>query len=1081
MITLCMIARNSEESIRRALMSVKADNYVVVLAGHSDDETESIVRDVFAMRSIMHTHTGVSHVIESFMPEDHPAAFFEDGALADFAAARNFALSFVPEGSHWLYIDADDEFIGDLQPAIDELEKGAGVVALEYEYAHNQYGKKTAFQNKERVFSGRITDWTWTDRVHEWCKTEQDAPYALLPESVVYHHRDPDPSRSARNERILNVMLAEDPNNRRAAFHLADCYFAQERWAEALDAYARFYQQYSTPEAEPFVYYAVCQASKAASALEDSNAAAYWAMLAVDMRPAFKDGYLLRAGVAADQQQWETTLIWLDQSTDKYENTNQTAVSVWADDYKWNLWNVQYNALFQLKRFKEAIDVATLALREYPESMSWQRDLAIAEEANRIERSVLALGHLVDHFVRRGDTLNAWEMIQDQRLPMTIRQDERVLALRLILAEKVKHLWGAMDYRAFYTSEVLGHEINGTSIDKYRLEPILRSLDGRRARRVLEVGTGAGGPAIWLLRQLPDITEYVGLDINPDLVEQANAAAKFYGLDDRLKFECDDLPGYMSKHPDYLGSMGMMNGPQPHFDACLLLELVEHMAPQDALNYVAWAEEIADAVLVTTPAMFCSDIPPLAGPLADYPRDHVKEWSLSDLEQMVYKVPRRRPVNIYKAYAPDGETELRWIYPDHEDVKTDFIYPYPGFANWFAEFDNRSRHNGPVTIYTGPGPGWSPLDFDTKGMGGAETMAMKMAEQFAKNDHPVCIYGDWTGVYNGVIYRHWSSFSGEKPYLGVDTWLFISSRMPAVFDEHINADIKWLWVHDVDVGALEFSEDRMEQVDRILVLSEWHKKHWLETYPWSEDRVVVTRNAIEPADFPNLLHLNGETGKLQRQRHKFVWPSSADRGLDLVLDWWPQIREMWDDAELHIFYGWDTANAIAHPEVRARIEFFKNKMKEMSDQPGVIWRGRVVQTELHKEMATSQFWLYPSKAGLASFDLPWNETYCIAAVEAMAMGVHPIVADTGALPERLREFGLADGLLPWGAPRKAWLKALKAHDTMPSQNELARRWDVAQELNFDNLYKEWLRLLMETSLADNADGKHNFSVVSQTV
>ena len=98
----------------------------------------------------------------------------------------------------------------------------------------------------------------------------------------------------------------------------------------------------------------------------------------------------------------------------------------------------------------------------------------------------------------------------------------------------------------------------------------------------------------------------------------------------------------------------------------------------------------------------------------------------------------------------------------------------------------------------------------------------------------------------------------------------------------------------------------------------------------------------------------------------------------------------------------------------------------------------------------------------------------------MAMGVTPIVANTGALPERLRDFGLADGLVTWGAPKKTYLKALKAHDRMPNDMELHRRWEVARELDFDNLYAEWDRMIIETSLDDNKNGHHNFSVVSQT-
>lgn len=1055
-----MIARNAEQTVGRALESVApfVDHIVVVLAGQSTDGTADAILTANTADATLQ--------VEHFLPADNPNAFFPDGALSDFAAARNETLKYVPKGSHWMFIDADDELVADengVSEALKALEDGAGVVALRYDYTHDEYGVPCLVQNKERFYSGRITDWRWQDRVHEWCKSEQDAPYARLTMPFVKHDRQPDDIRTQRNRRILTLMLEEDESNRRARLHLADSYYATQEWEQALDLYVR---SHADPEIEPHAYYCALQAAKCAIELGDINAAAQWSMVAIDMRPLFKDGYLLRARVAADMEDWETALLWLDNASDKHENTNDTMISVWVADYKWNAWNVQYRALYHLKRFQEAIAVATLALKEYPDSAHWTRERHIAEEAHRIEMSVQSIGQLADHFCRRGDTLNAWKLVQDQNLPMTIRQDERIHALRARIFSFVKHVWDPTEYQTFYSKEVPGHEINGTSIDRYRLEPVLRELERRGAKRVLEVGTGAGGPAIWMLRQLPDVEEYIGLDINPDLVDLANAAAEFHGLSDRLKFEVGTLADYSANHPQDRGSMGAPGGRKAGFDAVLLLEIIEHVAPQDAYNMVTMAEEMGECVMGTTPGMFCGDIPSLS--TDGYPRDHVKEWSLSDLEQMIYKVPRRRPVNIHKVYAPEKDPEWLHITPDGETSEP-LVYAYPGFASWFFEFDHVSRHQGPVCIYTGAGPGWSPLDLAEKGLGGAETMAVKMAEQFAKNNHPVCVYGDWTGVFNGVIYRHWSSFNPAKPYLGVDAWLFIASRIPGVFDDHINADIKWLWEHDVDAGSAELTEQRLEQIDRILVLSEWHKQHWLDVYPHTPtEKLVVTRNAIDPADFP--------IDRPEKVRHRFIWPSSPDRGLDLVLDWWPQVREQWPDAELHIFYGWDTVDFLSKLPGREWLPLFKQKIFRMANQPGVFMRGRVNQAELHAEMAKAQFWLYPSKT---AFEWAWNETYCIAAVEAMAMGVQPVVADTGALRERLKEFGLADGLVPWGSPRKVWLKALKAHDFMPNAPELGRRWEVAQGLSFEHLYEEWMRLVVETSLEDNRNGHHNFEVVSQ--
>lgn len=1043
MLTLTIIARDAEDTIGRTLRSALpfVDRAVVVLAGASTDRTRDVVADLLAVDA-----GEEPHVIVDFLPEHNGEAFFPDGALADYAAARNVALQHVPAGSHWLFLDADDELQdgADLARHVEKLEAGeVDLVALPYDYFHDDAGAPTQQQATARIFSGKVTDWQWRDRVHEWCHTEQPARILRAAGPRVKHLRTQ--PATARNLRLLELMLREDPENKRALLHYADALYGSARYEEALDAYARYY---ADPKGEPEQFYVACQAAKCAGQLRDFATMAQWAMCVVDMRPTFKDGWLLRAEVANHLGRAEEALFWLDQAADKLENTAQTAVVVFRHDYTWNPLHTQFSALYALRRFPEAVQVAELAARMFPQSPQWVRELELAREAVRIERSVAAAAALVDHFVCRGDTLNAWKAIQDENLPMTIRQDERIVGLRAEVWDAVKHVFDRKAYREFYTSEVAGHEINGTAIDRYRLEPVLQSLRKRGARRVLEVGTGAGGPLIWLAERMPEC-QFVGLDINGDLVELANRSARARGLGERVLFLQSNMQDYMAE-------------PRERFDACLLLELIEHMTPQDAYLHATWGEEIAGAVIITTPAMFCSDIPSLG---AGYPRDHVKEWSLSDLEQLVFKVPRRRPLNIFKMYAPARDDEWKRVLPDGDEAAP-LDYVYPGFANWLCEFDGQSRHNPPVVFYCGQGPDWSPLDFEERGLGGAETMAVKMAEEFARNAHPVAVYADWTGVRNGVIYRHWSEFNPQKPYLGVDTWLFVSSRLPEVFDHDINADVKWLWNHDVNSGPI-VTPERVAKVDRCLVLSEWHRKHWLEVYPWfPREKLVVTSNAVDPALFPDVHDMaeNGARPALERRPHRFIWPSSPDRGLDQVLAWWPEIRKQWPDAELHVFYGWDTVDWMMQMPGREWLRWFKAKIEDLGAQPGVYFRGRLPARELYREMAQAQFWLYPSQT---AFDLEWDETFCIAAVEALACGVTPVIADAGALRERLADVGMEDHLVEWKAPLKRWLHALRRFDRMPNAAEIERRRAVLFETrSFAALYRQWMRLVLRGELED---------------
>jgi len=150
--------------------------------------------------------------------------------------------------------------------------------------------------------------------------------------------------------------------------------------------------------------------------------------------------------------------------------------------------------------------------------------------------------------------------------------------------------------------------------------------------------------------------------------------------------------------------------------------------------------------------------------------------------------------------------------------------------------------------------------------------------------------------------------------------------------------------------------------------------------------VRVIQNGIEPSFFE---------GTEERKAHSFTWSSAADRGLDVILEWWPSIREMWPDATLDCYYGFHNMKALTPG--RPWLPPFMAKVEEMMRQPGVTNHGRIGQKQLAREMMRHQFWLYPSMHCLGE---SFHETFCITALEAAAGGCIGIFPSVGALTER---------------------------------------------------------------------------------
>lgn len=118
------------------------------------------------------------------------------------------------------------------------------------------------------------------------------------------------------------------------------------------------------------------------------------------------------------------------------------------------------------------------------------------------------------------------------------------------------------------------------------------------------------------------------------------------------------------------------------------------------------------------------------------------------------------------------------------------------------------------------------------------------------------------------------------------------------------------------------------------------------------------------------------------KRHKLLWQSSYDRGLDILLFMWPDIKAAIPDAELHIAYGWDLFMKVAsnNPE---RMQW-KKSVDAMMQQSGIFHYGRIGQEELRK---------LRKQCGILAYPTYFTEIFFIGGVEAQSDGLVPVVAN----------------------------------------------------------------------------------------
>lgn len=270
-----------------------------------------------------------------------------------------------------------------------------------------------------------------------------------------------------------------------------------------------------------------------------------------------------------------------------------------------------------------------------------------------------------------------------------------------------------------------------------------------------------------------------------------------------------------------------------------------------------------------------------------------------------------------------------------------------------------------VSIYCGRA--WEEWDASSleKGIGGSEESVIRLARLWQKSGWNVTVYNNCgleTKEIDGVRYVPFWDFN-PKDKMDV----FISWRDPLVFDYEIDAKVKLLDLHDVP-NLLDYTSKRIKAIDRIMVKTMFHR-NLLPTIP--NKKISVVGHGVDAKEFEV---------SVPRALHQVVYTSSYDRGLEHLLDIWPDVVAEIPDARLVIAYGWDLFDKIRAGD-KAQMTW-KEKMLLKMAHPSINELGRLSHAEVAKLMKSSDVFAYPCH---------FAEIFCIAAAKAQMAGAIPVV------------------------------------------------------------------------------------------
>ena len=285
---------------------------------------------------------------------------------------------------------------------------------------------------------------------------------------------------------------------------------------------------------------------------------------------------------------------------------------------------------------------------------------------------------------------------------------------------------------------------------------------------------------------------------------------------------------------------------------------------------------------------------------------------------------------------------------------------------------------------------WDPSD---QKLGGSEQAVVQLSENWIKLNKKVAVYGNFSQdiIVNGVDYIHFSKFPFNKKFKTLISWrrhgLILLMYNEVIVDNLI------LDFHDnFSYTLADLDSHLMEKIfkksNKFNFKSTFHQECFIDFIKsknineLSLDKYNIIPNGLRILPFLNNKILNNNEA-LVRNPYRFCYCSSYDRGLETILEKiWPVIYNNQPLAELHIYYGMDYIFD----------DNFKNKMKKLFSQSGVMDHGRQPMELIIREKYLSTFHLYINNS-IAEID-------CISIKESLITGCIPIISNFGVFKER---------------------------------------------------------------------------------
>jgi glycosyltransferase involved in cell wall biosynthesis/2-polyprenyl-3-methyl-5-hydroxy-6-metoxy-1,4-benzoquinol methylase len=1052
-IAACMIVKNVEGTIERCIDSIRpfVDEINIYDTGSTDD-TLKILKRLAKVKSVtVEAATGV--ILTGREPDETTAEVplaeirVKKGEWRnDFSWARTQSFEMVSDDVEWYFwLDDDDVIEGAMwlrnmamgaHPAIDAF-------VMYYDYARDEQGNTICQLWRERLLR-RSTAGKWVNAIHEvWLpKPEGRTPnmVSVPPNQVRFVHLKPPDAGEKQQGRNLTILRALEADalekgeqiDLRTRAYLGTELMAQGDFAAAIPYLEDYINDPASGASVPNdersqVFHKIAMALMY---LGELHAAAEAEFAATKERDDWAENAVGLMEIFARLGEPNRVLTWAERALKIGVPQTPLIINPLEIDFMPRVRMVE--ALKQLGRFDEAERILREAQAMRPGDPMLGEIEADLARTSQVESTVKAILLQREVLIRHDENWKAYQLLLNA--PYIVQDHPQITAALAMTRENVMHALKPDEYLRWYEDEPKEStvpdehvEILGDQIERagFTLE-MARKFEETHGRkpRILDLGCNDAWMACFLWTKGGFVSD--GIELNKASVEK--------GLKRLERFGAPGVIGQGNILDAYEMLENWSDGRWEPYDIVSCYEVYEHVPNTDQLLGVMESLLSPEGLaMITTPAGAFED-------------GNLTMWHIVERKGHLRAVTPHQLAKQLLDRGGDIED-----YRVHQNQK----------LTWAAWRPSQKR--GKVHLYAGGAwEPWSPHSIREGGLGGSETALTHLAVGLRHEGFDVRVFTDAVpGLYDQTL---WSPASTFDPTEECDA--IIVSRMPAAFDVDLHAPVRALWCHDHTYPISKTQGDRMTH---IVTLSDWQAERTKRLHPDLADKVIIRRNGILLESYEGEDRFPGRDNGFEDRAPVCIYSSSADRGLDVLLELWPKIREQVPNAELQIYYGWDVFDRVALGQ--PHLKQYKAHVMQLADAAGgedggVFFRGRVGQDELRAAMVQARVWSYPTA---------FLETSCIGAMEARAAGLNIVTSDLGALVETVGSHGVR---VPWSSEGEdeAWNNSPVYRDAFVgavvkslTDQKHWEGWNARAQRGVDNLdwrlrIKEWAALIESAKL-----------------